>query len=248
MAKSEEQAGEWLVFRHVEHEHIGTLAGVMNEIGIPYRYADLFRHEPVPARLDQIAGLIVMGGPMGVYDTDRYPFLKQEKALIRQASKAGLPVLGICLGAQLIASALGAKVYPGPQKEIGWYPVEVVAPNDEWTAGLPPQFMGFHWHGDTFDLPPGAVRLFGSKLYENQGFRLGANVLAIQFHFEVNAQMVNEWLEDEGCSAELRTLPDASPKKIRLETEQWSSQLEELSDLMFRKFLRGFETRAIGSD
>jgi GMP synthase (glutamine-hydrolysing) len=222
----------------VEHEHIGTLSRVLEQAPMHHHYVDLFRGDPVPENPAQFRGLIVMGGPMGVSESDRYPFLTPEIALIRRAADARLPVLGICLGAQLIAASLGARVFPGPQKEIGWYPVEVTAPEDDLTRGLPLRFMGFHWHGDTFDLPAGARRLFRSSLYENQGFRWGRNVLALQFHFEVSAEMVGEWLEDSGCRAEMAALPDVDPETIRRQTAEWAGKLEELSGQFFGRFLK----------
>jgi GMP synthase (glutamine-hydrolysing) len=229
---------EWVVLRHVEHEHIGTLAMLLERARMRHRYVDLFHGDPLPENPAQFGGLIVMGGPMGVYESSRYPFLKPEIALIRRAADAGLPVLGICLGSQLIAASLGASVYPGPTKEIGWYEVEVTAPEDDWTVGLSPRFMGFHWHGDTFDLPAGAVRLFRSSLYENQGFRWGKNVLALQFHCEVNRAMIGEWLSDEGCRAEMAALPEVDPETIRLQTAEWSGKLEELGGELFGRFLK----------
>ena len=227
----------WLVLRHLEQEHIGTMVKVLDAAGTKYHYRDVFRGEAIPETPAGWRGLIVMGGPMGVYEADRYPFLGEEQRLIRQAAELGLPVLGICLGSQLVAGALGAKVYPGHRKEIGWYPVEVTAPADELTAGLPSRFMAFHWHGDTFDLPAGATRLFRSDLYENQGFRWGKNILAIQFHFEINAAMVDEWLEDPGCCAELASLPDVAPATIRRQTAQWAGALGELSRMILGRFL-----------
>ena len=228
----------WLVFRHVEHEHIGTLAQVLAEVGIAYRYVDVFRGEAVPENLRGALGLIIMGGPMGVYEADRYPFLSDEQRVIRQAAEAGFPVLGICLGAQLIAAALGARVYPGPQREIGWYPVEVTTPAADFAAGLPSKFMAFHWHGDTFDLPPGATRLFRSDLYENQGFRWGRNVLAIQFHLEITRAMVDEWLADGGCRRELAEAPHVDPEVIRQQTAQRGMELEKLGKEVFGRFLQ----------
>jgi GMP synthase (glutamine-hydrolysing) len=232
-----QQSSPWLVFRHVKHEHIGTLAHVLAAAGIAHRYVDVFRGEKVPEDPFGSLGFIVMGGPMGVYEADRFPFLRDEQRLIRQAAESGLPVLGICLGAQLIAAALGARVYPGPRKEIGWYPVEVTTPAAEFAAGLPSRFMAFHWHGDTFDLPPGATPLFRSDLYENQGFRWGRNVLAIQFHLEVTAAMVDEWLADGGCRRELAEAPDVDPAIIRQQTAQWGSELERLGQEVFGRFL-----------
>ena len=233
------QGRPWLVLRHIEHEHIGTLAQVLEKAGIAYLYLDVYRSEKVPETPAGWSGLIVMGGPMGVYEADRYPFLREEQLLIRQATEAGLPVLGICLGSQLIAGALGARVYPGHKKEIGWYPVALTAPQDAFTAGLPSRFMGFHWHGDTFDLPAGATRLFRSDLYENQGFRYGPNVCAIQFHLEVNAAMVAEWLADGGCQRELAAVPEVSAEVIRQQTAQWVGELEKMGENVFRRFLQG---------
>jgi len=235
---SASRSDEWLVLRHVEHEHIGTLASSLEQAQFQHRYVDLFRGDPVPETLGQFYGLIVMGGPMGVYEMDRYPFLEQEQKLIRRTAEANLPVLGICLGSQLIASSLGARVFPGPVKEIGWFPVEVTAPEDSFTAGLPPSFMGFHWHGDTFDLPDGALRLFRSGLYENQGFRWGQNVLALQFHFEVSPTMIEKWLQDEGCCAELAAIQDINPETIRRQTAEGAEKLEELGRQIFGQFLK----------
>jgi GMP synthase (glutamine-hydrolysing) len=228
---------QWLVIRHAEHEHIGTIATALELAGVAYRYLDVYRGEAVPASLADWAGLIVMGGSMGVYETARFPFLAAEMGLIHQAARASLPVLGICLGSQLIAGALGARVYPGPQKEIGWYPVEVVSPQDELTRGLPASFMGFHWHGDTFDLPSGAVPLFRSQLYRNQGFRWGRNIYALQFHLEVTAAMVAEWLNDPGCRAEIASVPGLDPETIRTGTRQHAGELERTGAGVFGRFL-----------
>ena len=174
---------------------------------------------------------------MSVYEADRFPFLAAEMNLIRQAAEASLPVLGICLGAQLIAGALGAKVYPGPRNEIGWYPVQVVASDDELARLLPSHFMAFHWHGDTFDLPAGAVRLFRSDLYENQGFRWGRSIYAFQFHFEIDAAMVDDWLADQGCCAEVAAVPGLNPETIREETRKHAAMLGGLSERVFSHIL-----------
>jgi len=237
MAASQMAGLPWVVIRHVELEHIGTIATAFDRAQIRYHYRDVFRGEPVPENLSGLGGLIVMGGPMGVYEADRYPFLKAEMNLIRQASQSQLPVLGICLGAQLIAAALGARVYPGPQKEIGWYPVQVVAQEDELARDLPSPFMAFHWHGDTFDLPSGAVRLFRSQLYENQAFRYRGHIYAFQFHFEINAAMIADWLLDKGCQREIAAVPGLSADTIRGQTGQYASGLERLSELVFTRFL-----------
>lgn len=227
----------WLIIRHVEHEHIGTLSRIFKSTRRLYQYLDVFRGEKVPNVLDHYSGLIIMGGPMGVYEADRYPFLMDEQRLVQNSIQNNRPVLGICLGSQIIAAALGARVYPGPQKEIGWHPVEVTE-NETTTIGLPRNFMAFHWHGDTFDLPEGAVRLFRSQRYDNQGFRWGDNTLAIQFHFEVSPEMIDDWLLDEGCCAEISAMPEVNPEVIRKQTAEYGKTLEELSMLFFERFIK----------
>jgi GMP synthase (glutamine-hydrolysing) len=226
----------WLAVRHLEQEHIGTIAGVLDGLRIPYRYLNVYRGEPVPSGISGLGGLIIMGGSMGVYEADRYPFLAAEMDLIRQAAQASLPVLGICLGSQLIAGALGARVYAGPRKEIGWYPVEVIEPADPLAQSLPPRFLALHWHGDTFDLPAGAVRLFRSQLYENQGFRFGRNICALQFHFEINAAMIADWLADKGCQKEITAVPGLTSETIRADTLRNAADLERLSEQVFSRF------------
>ena len=133
--------------------------------------------------------VIAMGGPMGVNDEQSHPWLVPEKEFLRQAIRLGQAVVGICLGAQLIASALGSTVYPGRHTEIGWFPVEAVDPSSD-VFQLPGGLTAFHWHGETFDLPDGAVRLAKSEACDNQAFQLGRNVVGLQFHLETTPQSV----------------------------------------------------------
>lgn len=155
-----------------------------------------FLGEAVPESLGNAAGLIVMGGPMGVYEQDQFPFLSTEIKLIERTLKDERPILGTCLGSQLLAAALGANVRPGGRKEIGWYPLTLApdAANDAMWNGVAKTFTGFHWHGDIFDLPAGAVRLASSELTENQAFRYGRNAYGFLFHMEVNEAMIREWV------------------------------------------------------
>ncbi|MSO20609.1 MAG: hypothetical protein EXQ56_09145 [Acidobacteria bacterium] len=240
-------AGPWLVLRHIEHEHLGTLAAVLQSQQLTYRYVDVFRAMPVPATSRGLGGVIAMGGPMGVYEADKYPFIQSELRLLRDAAESGIPVIGICLGAQMIAAALGARVSPGHGpghgKEIGWYPVRVVAPRDEFTVTLPASFTAFHWHGDTFDVPVGATRLFESDLYPNQGFRWGANVLALQFHFEVDRAMIADWMEDSACVAEAESVEVGRRAAILNHTRQHGAGLEELSARYFSNVLKQLAAR-----
>jgi GMP synthase (glutamine-hydrolysing) len=201
-----------VVLQHVACETLGIIADVLGERRIESRYVRAFAGESVPPTMDGATGLIVMGGPMGVYETDRFPFLADEIRLIQHAIDAGKPVLGVCLGSQLIAAALGARVYPGPQKEIGWYEVTLsdTGTTDPLFAGAPRTFTGFVWHGDVFDLPTEAVSLASTALTECQAFRYGTNVYGILFHMEVTETVIDGMLTtftDELPSARIDGAP-----------------------------------------
>lgn len=183
---------EVVVLQHITCENPGTIRAALAREKIGARYI-LTSQEPVPAAIPAgVSGLIVMGGPMGVYESDQYAFLSDEMRLIGDAVNREIPVLGVCLGAQLMAAALGAEVKPGPQKEIGWYPVQLTdaATIDPAWKKLPREFMAFHWHGDRFDLPSGAELLASSGLTPNQAFRYGKSAYGIQFHLEVDHALV----------------------------------------------------------
>ena len=185
------------VFRHVPHEGLGTLETFLSRNHFQIQYLDLFQNSSIPKEPTDCEFVISMGGPMNVDETDRYPFLKLEREFIQKAIQAEKPVLGICLGAQMIARALGAQVYPGPQKEIGWYPIQLsnAALKDILFQAFPVRNPTvFQWHGDTFDLPEGATLLASSRLYPNQAFRYGNSVYALQFHIEITPEMLLDWL------------------------------------------------------
>jgi GMP synthase (glutamine-hydrolysing) len=181
------------VVRHVEIEDLGYLGAALERNGLRCRYVDADR---LPAEeLVDADCLIVLGGPMGVYEQKAFPFLAIEIDTLRRRLAAGRPVLGICLGAQLLAAAAGARVYPGRQgKEIGWAAVELTeaAVGDPIWDGLPARFVTFHWHGDTFDLPVGAELIARSSRYP-QAFRLGASAVGVQFHPEVVPHQLEAW-------------------------------------------------------
>lgn len=185
------------VIRHVEIEDLGYLGAALQQNGIRFRYVDAeVLAEPEAAGLINDAGLIVLGGPMGAYETDDHPHLSGVAGLIRRCLDEERPVLGICLGAQLLAAAAGARVYPGASgKEIGWAEVTLteVGGADPLWAGFPRSFNTFHWHGDTFDLPPGAEVLARSDHYV-QAFRLGAFAYGVQFHPEVVPAELESWI------------------------------------------------------
>ena len=184
-----------LVIQHVAVEGPGDLGAALLARGIALRTVRVFAGEPVPARCDADA-LVVMGGPMGVYEDDRYPHLRDERRLLESALAAGRPILGTCLGSQLLASALGARVYPNTRKEIGWHEVALAAAarDDALLAGLPDRFTPVHWHGDVFDLPTGAVSLARSALTPHQAFRHGATAWGLLFHLELDRPQLDSWI------------------------------------------------------
>lgn len=189
--------GRWprqaCVIRHLAFEDLGTFAPVLAAAGFDLTVMDagvdeLF--EPI-VRSDLV---VILGGPIGVYEEHRYPFLLDERRALTQRLREGLPTLGICLGAQLIAAALGARVYPGGQKEIGWSGIELTPAGKASCLGKLEGQPVLHWHGDTFDLPPSAELLASTRLFPNQAFAVGSNVLALQFHPELDAHRFEQWL------------------------------------------------------
>lgn len=187
------------ILQHVPFEDIGSMACWLDKSGASVTYTHFFEKATLPqiASLDLI---IIMGGPMSVNDELTFPWFREEKRFICDAIKSGVAVLGVCLGAQLIVSALGARVYRNPEKEIGWFPVERTS-DVENVFNFPKTCMAFHWHGETFDLPEGAIRLAKSVACENQVFQLGRNVIGLQFHLEVTPETVGDLLDN--CSTEL---------------------------------------------
>ncbi len=187
-----------LAVLHSESEPLGALAEPIGAAGLT---ADIrLAFDSLPRSLEGYRGLIVMGGNIGVYEADRYPFLSLQIALLREALSARLPTLGVCLGSQLLAAAGGARVYVGKAPEIGWWPVIRLA-DDPWIADWPRRFTPLHWHRDTFELPPGSVHLASSELYPHQAFRLGS-ALGLQFHVEATVAMAREWMQEAGAPAD----------------------------------------------
>ena len=175
----------WL--QHVPFEGLGFIAPWAHGRGFALSCTRLYADETLPTP-DAFDWLVVMGGPMGVYEADQYPHIAAEIAVIEAAIAAGRRVLGVCLGAQLIAAALGARVFASGRREIGWFPVEAVADSGSpFAADLPAPQTLFHWHGDTFDLPVGARHIARSAHFEQQAFSYGERVLAVQCHPEMDA-------------------------------------------------------------
>jgi GMP synthase-like glutamine amidotransferase len=185
--------------QHVRFEGLGSIEGWLRKAGYEISSTAFFDGGVLP-NIEEIDLLIVMGGPMSVNDESEYPWLVQEKAFVRQVIEAGKPVLGVCLGAQLIASALGGQVFANAEKEIGWFPVAPVESDAPDVFRFPEETHVFHWHGETFSLPPGAVQIARSRGCENQAFQIGRNVIGLQFHLETtpaSAQGIVENCADE---------------------------------------------------
>jgi len=235
-----------LVCQHVAHEILGTLNPLLKSAGFRIRYVNFGRHPDAQPSLEGYNGLVVLGGPMSVNHVERHPHLAAEMRLIEQAMGKNLPVLGICLGAQLIAKVLGARVYPNKEKEIGWYEVSPtgIASSDPLVAHFQETEKIFQWHGDTFDIPGGAVHLATSELCSNQAFRYRSDVYGLQFHLEVDEPMIQRWLGVAENRAEIESLHrKIDPETIRAETPGYIQRLHQLSDQVFGEFIKLFGPR-----
>jgi GMP synthase-like glutamine amidotransferase len=232
-----------IVLKHVDFEGPSRIATVLEERGCSIELRSLAHGDSVPARLTRGEVLVVMGGPMGVGDLagNRFPFLHHEAALLRQCIADDVPVLGVCLGAQLLAHAAGAAVYPlriaGARRfEIGWGPIQLHPAEDPVLAGLPREMHVLHWHGDTFDLPANAALLASSALCKNQAFRLGARQFGVQFHCETTAEDVETWLAaDDGFLVKANG-PNAAAD-IRRGTAQHMQHQDEVGGRLLRNIL-----------
>lgn len=228
-----------LVFRHVPYEHLGLIAPALEAAGLEYEYVDLPPDANRPLDLETARGLIFMGGPMSV--NDDLDYVRREMEVIRQAARGGIPMLGVCLGAQLIAKALGARVYRNVVKEIGWFPVRwrEAAAEDALLAGLPNPATVFHWHGETFDLPEGAVWLASSDACRHQAFRRGENIYGLQFHLEVTPGMISGWLEEDANSADVREV--AQP----IDPEFGAAELARMAETVFGRWAALVRNRSL---
>ena len=227
-----------LVFQHDPFEDLGIFAAVLEKQGAGCRVIRLFHGEMPAEDWQRIQALIVLGGPMSCYDEEQYPFLRWEKRIIRAAIDEAVPILGVCLGAQLIAAALSTAVYHGPVKEIGWSPISITPHGqvDSLLGYLPEHATVFQWHGDGFDLPSGAIRLASSVNYENQAFRLGKNIYGLQFHLEVTPRMIERWLDER--SKDLAQAPYILPDKIRVDTQSYAPTLKYYGERFLSEFIR----------
>ena len=224
--------------RHHKHEGLGLLEKIFEREKVSYRYLDVFENPDVAFDLSKASGLVVLGGAMGVYETDRYPFLVKEIELLRGAVRQKIPTLGICLGSQLLAAASGARVYRGPKKEIGWFQIETKpeAGRDLLLKHAPSKAMVFHWHGDTFDLPAGARHLAFSDRYPHQAFRVGERAWGLQFHLEITEAMIRDWIEQAEEKSKIEN-PEWNACDILTQTPCFLPEMEIFAEKVFREFV-----------
>ncbi|NHC03210.1 glutamine amidotransferase [Acinetobacter sp. 187] len=219
--------------QHLAFEDLGSLEDVFYQLGFRVRYFEAGIDDLTKAY--QYEGLtIILGGPIGVYETEDYPFLQQEIDLLKVRLEKNLPTLGICLGAQLIAHALGARVYAGHAKEIGWSALQLRLVKDNPLLPLA-NTQVLHWHGDTFDLPENATLLASSSVYSNQAFQVGKNILALQFHIEVASDTLEKWLIGHTC--ELRKANIQIPK-LRADNQNFGHHLEPIAAIVVNNFIQ----------
>jgi GMP synthase (glutamine-hydrolysing) len=226
-----------IALRHVAHEDLGLLTQVLHDAGFDSSYRETPRDELADPAIEAADLLIVLGGPFGAYETDTYPFLAREIGILERRLAQGRPTLGICLGAQLMAKALGARVFPGPVKEVGWSRVDLTAEGRK-SALAPLGEAGavvLHWHGDTFDLPAGATRLAANENYQNQAFAHGDAALALQFHLEADAAALEAWYV--GNAGDLAAA-DKSAAALRSETSKISDQVRARGTKIFSAWLQ----------
>lgn len=237
-----------LVFQHVSHEILGTLNPLLKSEGLQIRYVNFGRNPDEKPTLDKYSGLIILGGYMGVYEAEKYTHIKVELQLIEQALKKDIPILGICLGSQMLAHVLGADVRKSKEKEIGWYDIHLTPEGmrDPMLESFKKTEKIFQLHGDTFDIPKDAVHLASSEICQGQAFRYGTKAYGLQFHLEVDKPMIQRWLHIPANAADLKNSNGKfSLEKIESETEKYLNHSMDLSRKTFLKFidLFGLEDR-----
>jgi GMP synthase-like glutamine amidotransferase len=219
---------EVLVIQNTRIEGSGYLGELLKQDGFVINSINA-KHEKIPEKKYSL--VVILGAPESA--NDDLPYLYAEQKLIKKAVDDNTPVLGICLGSQLIAKTFGAKVYPGPKKEIGFYHDLRTDNNSKLFSGFANPFTVFHWHGDTFDLPEKAIRLAHSENYQNQAFQIGSAV-GLQFHIEVNTEMVNLWLDK--TQEKIQQIPYIDPQKIRSDIDEHISTVKNNMNDFYNNF------------
>ncbi|MGH7933568.1 MAG: type 1 glutamine amidotransferase [Candidatus Binataceae bacterium] len=229
-----------VVLQHHPAENLGTIADALEDAALAWQYVRVFDGHPIPKTLKGAGGVIVMGGGESVYQLDRYPYLREEMALIESALKEDRPVLGVCLGSQLLAATLGATVRRGESKEIGWYPVTLddAASDDRLMKGLPTTFVACHWHSDVFDLPAGAVALASSEKTPVQAYRYGAKAYGLLFHAEMTREIIDALASEFGEGLKRVGIDGEA---ILSQTEAHLPPLAKIGSAIFSRWARPIE-------
>jgi len=231
-----------LVFQHAVHEGLGTFEDELKKAGLTWETLMISNDTLFPSgvKLEEYGGLIMMGGPMGVYEDAEYPWIRKEVMVIQECLRQKKPILGVCLGAQLLAKAAGGRVAKGPTPEIGWHPIRL----DDWFYKRNPLFfqidptkehIAFHWHNDTFDIPTEGYRLAWNETYRNQAFCFNGNAVGIQFHPEMTEAMVLDWISSDEARAQIEDAGE-DPQKILEDASQHLPALRELAHKIFYGF------------
>lgn len=235
------------VFQHVPYEILGTFHPLLKDHGLRIKYINFGRDPHAEVDVSDYDGLIVLGGPMGVYEADKYPHLTREMKQIEKAIQSQKPVFGICLGAQLIAATLGAEVAKAKKKEIGWFDIEITEAGlkDPLFKNLQKKEKVFQWHGDNLALPKGAEWLATSPDCPYQAFRFGEKVYGFQFHLEVDEAMIERWLNVPAMRSELVEFGgESAVEKIQHVTSERIEHLKSLSGKVFSTYLDLYSTKA----
>lgn len=229
------------IFRHVSCEGPGYLGQFFDRQGMPWELVCIDADQPVPQVLNEVSGLVFMGGAMSV--NDPLDWIGEELRLIDRCLEQGVPVMGVCFGGQLLSKALGGEVTRGPGMEIGWHPVQRLdGRGAAWLGDLEPEFLAFHWHADTFSIPDGAERLLTSRCYGNQAFAWGDH-LAMQFHLEMTEEMVEGWIDRYGTDLDLDSHCIQRRQAVTTELKDNIRRLHRVADQIYGSWLQRVRAR-----
>lgn len=236
-----------LILKHIAIEGPGTIGDFFDNTSWDVKIVDLEKGDRLPKDLSELEGVIVLGGPMNVYEEDKHPFLKGEEVFLRDVIKNDIPTLGICLGAQLLAKARGAQVEKAKEKEIGWYRVKLTdsGQGDPLFKGLDKEFDVFQWHEDAFEIPKGAKLLATSDKCKNQAFRIGKKVYGIQFHVEVTGKMIGDWIDEYLKSSDKESRLKA--RQMIIDYYKLKEELNKQASKLYLNFSRIIESNKVAA-